>query len=427
MKTVLLITTSFSPDGSGGSFRVAKLAKYLPSYGWVPHILTTTSGLDKWPDDRRFVISRAPMFGFVMATYLKVKGWWGRLRKGKEEKASVADSKVNVNQRRLAEYLLVPDEYVQWVLGALVVGGYVIAKNKPHVIYSSSPAPSALLVGYLLHCFSGIPWILEFRDLWSQNPFRSPRPFGWLERLEQRIERKIVCRASKIIVTSEHYRTDLLTKFPELDGRSIKYAPNGYDPEDFDGVTAKKFCKYTIIHTGNFYGRRTSRDFLEGFDLFLRNVSISKEDCQVLLIGRTNVDTQNDIDRLGLNDVVFQKGEFTPARTIEYMLGADLLLLVPGPGRGTIPGKTYEYMAAGKPILALADEGGAIWKMVTELGLGEAVKCDDVDSIACSILKFYDYKSNNLSHYFLDLTEQRSRYSRKEIARKVALELDEIS
>ncbi|HKX48388.1 MAG TPA: hypothetical protein VJM06_06955, partial [Gaiellaceae bacterium] len=66
-----------------------------------------------------------------------------------------------------------------------------------------------------------------------------------------------------------------------------------------------------------------------------------------------------------------------------------LLLLVPdasGRGKGVLSGKVYEYIAAGRPILAVVPPDGAAAALVRETGAGVVVAPDDVEGIRAALV-----------------------------------------
>jgi len=62
------------------------------------------------------------------------------------------------------------------------------------------------------------------------------------------------------------------------------------------------------------------------------------------------------------------------SKSIEYLLRADLLLLVIPKvknNRGILTGKFFEYLASGKPILAIGPTDGDLAKIIQETGCGQ--------------------------------------------------------
>ena len=107
-----------------------------------------------------------------------------------------------------------------------------------------------------------------------------------------------------------------------------------------------------------------------------------------------------------------------------------LLLLVPdagGRGKGVLSGKVYEYLAAGRPILAVVPPDGAAAALVRETGAGVVAAPDDVDGIRDALLELHRrYANGGLPAVELD-PDDEERLSRRarveemaELVRRVA-------
>lgn len=389
MRRMLLICPGFPPEDGGGTIRVAKLAKYLPAFGWSMTVVTAQppKGAEGPTTLRREVlVRRAPRFDLTGALVAPLAA----LRRYCRKEISSSTGKDGPGMggppsRRLAEYFMVPDDRVLWVPLAVLAALWAWAVDGPEVVYSTSPSASAHLIGLVVKGLTRTKWIIEFRDPWTFNPFRIPRPFSWMERLERWMERCILRQADHVVVTSEAYRERFLTMYPELQPEKFSWIPNGFDPEDFEKIERREHPGITLVHAGTFYAHRSPLHFLEGLALALAQQPHVRRILKVRFLGPEDPMTPLGVVRWGLEDVVVQAGKLNHKQCIEAMVNADLLLLIPGPGEGTIPGKLYEYFAAKRPILCLADEG-ASRALVISLGLGVAASPEDPEGIAACLL-----------------------------------------
>jgi glycosyltransferase involved in cell wall biosynthesis len=95
---------------------------------------------------------------------------------------------------------------------------------------------------------------------------------------------------------------------------------------------------------------------------------------------------------LGLEDCVVWRGYVPHRDAIEAMREATVLVLIKHVEprfRGLIPGKLYEYMGAGRPILALVPDSEAA-DLVRDLGWGEVAPPDDPEAIAAALLRLLE-------------------------------------
>jgi glycosyltransferase involved in cell wall biosynthesis len=107
------------------------------------------------------------------------------------------------------------------------------------------------------------------------------------------------------------------------------------------------------------------------------------------------------------------------------MAGADVGLLTNTTAGGdatSVPGKVYEYLALGKPVLCLT-EGGAAETLLSRLGAGSlAARIDDPSSIAAALdrLQAGDRPEAGAGNGL-------ARYSRRELASEMAGLLERVS
>jgi glycosyltransferase involved in cell wall biosynthesis len=435
MNRVMLVANGFPPEGGGGNIRVTKLAKYLPLFEWTPLVLTaqppSLSGSIDHTLDSHVTVYRAPRCDITVWLF-SYKNWFLRIIRSlrrvepgaaRRVATSLAGERV-VARRRWSEYFLLPDDRVFWVPGAVLLGLWAGLKHKPRVLYATSPNPTALIVGYCLSRLLGVPWIAEFRDPWTFNPFHHPRPFRWLERLELLMERLVLTGANHIVVTSPQYKRDLLARHDNLMESDITYIPNGFDPDDFKHARAFRFEKFAILHAGNFYGPRSSRPFLVALKGVLDKQPDLRPAIQVVFLGVQDADTARALKEFGLNDVVNQVSTVSHAQSVEYILGADVLLLIPGPGDGTMPGKMFEYLAARKPVLAIADRG-IVQEFIESSGIGTVTAVDDAEGTKAALTNLIG-KVMNGTNLYPDISALYRRFDRQHLAGCIAKILDAV-
>ena len=206
--------------------------------------------------------------------------------------------------------------------------------------------------------------MLDMRDPWIHEPYEAISD-GLRRHIETWIEWWVLksCRAcifaNRSIETYARAHPRWRNKF--------HYISNGYDSADFACTEPLKFDKYTIVHNGHFLpGYRTADVFLLALREVLKDKSDLTRQLQVLLIGRSG-DEKKLIDALELGSVVNSIDYLPHKESLNYLMGADLLLLIGGSHRWEETGKIYEYLATGKPILALVRPDGAAAELLQEL------------------------------------------------------------
>ena len=362
MKKVLMIAYHFPPMVSVGVLRTLKFAKYLPRFEWKPAILTVRN-----PD---------PLAYKLDPQHMKEK-----LKDVKVYKSWDFPLSWAVKGLRLlginGKWFFVPDSLYAWFFTSIFVGKKIIEKEKIDAIYATGPPQTAFLVGAFLKRICNRPLVIDFRDLWINNPFVS-YPSKIHYRLERRMEEWVLEQADVVAVVCQSLKSELVQSFPFLNESKIYVISNGFDPDDFDEVTPRSFGKFTILHAGSIYGPRV-REFkllLEAVDHLIHSRSVLAEDFQLIFVGYLARAARKIMGDLNLPNVHYV-GVKHHHEIIELMLGSDVLLLIPGASEN-ITAKIFEYLAAGKFILNLSDWDGEASELINEMQVGKTVKTNPI-------------------------------------------------
>ncbi len=409
-RKVLIVAYYFPPLGGAGVQRTLKFIKYLPEFGWQPVVLTAkVKGL--YLSDSSLENEIAANVSIHRTPALLFPSWlpW-RLRKF------------------VARWLLVVDEQLGWLPYAIAQGRKIIKHSDIDAIYTTSAPYTTHLIGLRLKRQSGLPWVADFRDPWVGN-FSNTFPSPLHKQIAQRLEYRVSQAAERVIVVSEPMRQALLARH-FLAPERVYTLPNGYDRCDFEDVQAlgQRDDQLVMVYTGSFYGPQTPIYLLQGLRVVLDAGRVSRHKVQLRLIGNIGQATRKQIEALGLVDTVQVTGYLPHRQSIGHLLGADLLVLVVGSGPGSeavLTGKIFEYLAAGKPVLALTPPGVAA-DLIREAQAGVVVDPEDVTAIASQITAIYEA----WQRCELKITGDQNviaRYDRRLLTGQLARVLDEVA
>lgn len=360
------------------------MLQYLPTLGWAPVSLTVASP-DVDPNSSAICTPRLdPAAAYhELRSFLRAR--FGA-RRGISQGLPLGSP---ANRRRPSEYFMVPDNRLFWALNAVPAAIRTVRKNSVDAIYSSSPDASAHLTAMLTSLVTDTPWLAEFRDPWTRNPFRRPRPWGLVESVEEWLERLVTERAHSIVSVTEGIRKDFIERLGILPDR-ITTVPNGYDSNDFAAIEPIRFPTYTVVHVGHFYGARSALPFLAALKQFRTECPSLAETFRVVFVGSVDESAAQFIETACIADVISVRGPCRQSEALSYVMGADTLLLVPGPGDGTVTSKVFEYIYARKPILTIASRSAASSQLVLASGLGTVVAPEDTAGIVCALRTMRD-------------------------------------
>ena len=401
---VLVVAYHFPPEGSVGTHRTLRLVRHLSTSGWDVTVLTGTPStysagcvidpdlLGRVPGNVRVV--RAP----ALRPVDRVTGLLKRNRRtsngGKPQTISQGTSSSRnglrlsiARSKKWVEGVLgIPDQHVSWLGPAIAAGMNASIGRRPDVIYSTSPPWTGQLVARALASLLRCSWVADFRDPWARAPWRESRqPVA--TRAAEVMERAVVRRADAIVFTT---RTNMEENASFYGAAATKFhlVRNGCDRAEFEGLVPRvRDDRFTILHAGSMYGgRRPAVLFSALASLRDRGVIDARSFCfrQIGRVALGGVDVAAESARFGLQGLVEVLDTLPRRDILREMAGASCLLLLQQGTTVSIPGKLFEYFAAGRPILAIA-EAGETADLVRASGCGVAVTPEDQAGLEAAI------------------------------------------
>jgi len=333
-------------QGSSGVLRTWNFSRYLPDFGWSPLVLTASPGAYGPVEERPGGLKAPP----------NVKLW----------RAMAFDTARVLSVRgRYLRSMALPDRWVSWYPAAVLRALSIVRKHRPKLIWSTYPIATAHLVALTVQRLTGLPWVADFRDSMTEEGYpANPRE----RRLYQRIEQRAVSRAQAVVFTTEGTRRMYSGRYGEDAARRFHVIPNGYGEDNFlraealrSGPRARDSSPLVLLHSGVLYpSERDPRPFLQALASLKAQGRISANELRIVLRA-TGHDAliRSLIDSAGVGDIVQLAGPIAYEPALAEMLDADALLLFQAANcNHQIPAKLYEYLRAGRPILALTDERG---------------------------------------------------------------------
>jgi hypothetical protein len=287
-----------------------------------------------------------------------------------------------------------------------------------------SPPATAHIVGKALKSEFNLPWIADFRDLWTQNHYY---PYSRIRRKrEESLELRTLASVDALVTVSEPTATELGTLHKN---KNIYGIPNGFDPAEMDHTQGKLTGKFTLTYTGNIYpGKQSPEPLFSALNELISQREIAAEDIEIRFYGAKI----NWIDELaakyGLNSIIKQYGMIDRTTVIIKQRESQLLLLLKWNDpeqKGIIPAKIFEYLAAKRSVLAIGDFQDVTDDILQETNAGVNVRTlDDLRNVLLNL--YHEYKQKGLIS-FSGNEPEINKYSHKEMAKKFAEILDSIT
>ena len=313
--------------------------------------------------------------------------------------------------REIAHY---PDSEKGWKPFAVKAGDELLQNEDVDAMISSSSPVTCHLIARELKEKHRIPWIADFRDLWTQNHNYS---YSRLRKLfEKKFELKTLSTADTLVTASSPI-TEKMKKLHK--GKSIHTITNGFDPDKMSNGKANLTSKFTITYTGQIYPKQDPSKLLVALKDLISERAIDTNDVDVRFYGPENGLLTRKIEEYGLSAIVSQCGIVPREISFEKQRESRLLLLLKWEDpqeRGIYTGKIFEYLAAKRPILATGGTDDVVKELLKETNAG--IDAQTVEDIKNALRRLYvEYKlSGKITCQ--GNSEKVNRYSYREIAEK---------
>ncbi len=431
MKKVLIVAYYFPPSGGPGVQRVLKYVQYLRQFGWEPVVLTVEDA--NFPARDESLLAEIPPDVKVVRT--KIFEPYDLYRKLTGKGAGTAIDVNTIRKKgaripmseRLSEFIratfFIPDARRGWLRHAVRAGLKTIREDGIEAIYSSSPPYTCALIARALKRRSGLRWIAGFRDPWT-GFITTPNRWAIPRAIDRRLERSVFTEADAVEVAWLGIEKDARGKYPELPGDKFHHLPNGYDSHDFPDVDASERTdpRFTVTYTGSMYGLRNPDAFLKAVEGLVNDGSVDANKLRLRFIGRFGEEVHEMFRSSSVRSSIEVEGYMPHRESIVQLLLSDALLLVVDEcdeSEEVVPGKVYEYIGSGKPLIAVAPEKSAIADLLKETAAGYVAHQSNIAGIARAIKALYDDHAAD-RRTLQPIVEHVERYERKNMTARLA-------
>lgn len=419
---VAIVAYYFPPVGGAGTQRASKLCRYLPEFGWTPTVVCCAPSTDNTEHrlaarhlDQGMASSDLPPDLDVLRINATDAGTW--VDRASEHLDSL------INEDSIDAILVTMSPF--WL------------------------APIVERFG------SKLPVVADLRDPWALDGV--PKYRHWFQwKRDLKTMGRTLGAATHVVMNTPEARAATLRAFDHLDANRVHAIPNGFDRADFEqAIPAPRpeGARFTLVHTGTFLtyqalppaglkarvkqrvnyrpepirpiGRAVG-PVLEAIDLVRREKPALMEGFRFVHVGNLDDATKAWIDASPSRDLVDSIGYLSHNESVGQLLSADALFLhlhglPPGHRARIVPGKTYEYLASGRPILGALPEGDARDLLAERDRCLLADPCDPA-SIARALETLIEQGSELAQPVLAD--PDLEPYDRRQIAQRMAGVLD---
>ena len=371
---IAVVTYYFPPATAVGAHRWASMARHLRAMGHDVVVVTSTIH-GSLADDADRVLRTADLGNAELLRRL--------LRRPALPEPGAAPAQTPAPA--VLTKVVPPDSHlVSWVPSALAAVRRLRRAGPIDCLITSGPPDSAHLVGLLLGRRRPA-WVADFRDGWRFEPLHGGWPTRAQDRLDAWLERRVARTADVVVGATSPIAEDFGARL----GADAHWVSNGFEPAGAATGDVPPDAEpgwLTLVHTGTLSGPRgrDPRPFLEALHAFNASRSNGQPRLRLVLAGRPSVEDERLVAEAAVGTAVRHVGLLDRPATLALQRGADALLLLTGVHRSEATGKLFEYLASGRPIVALARDNEAA-RIVRETGTGVALDGADPAAIQAAL------------------------------------------
>ena len=264
----------------------------------------------------------------------------------------------------------------------------------PNLIFSSSPPPTTHLIASKLAKKFRIKWVADFRDPWSKIHYYQDQRISLIQKLDEKLEKKIQDQCEVITCASKSF-TDLLM-IQTKDKIQVIY--NGFDDSDVIVESNKNDDSFNIVYIGGLNQNRYYPEFFNQLFSLFNSKILDPQKCRLIIAGSVEDTIRNELETLFAKFNNYQYlGYVAHKDATAWMQKAGILILflenVAG-YEGHVPGKLFEYLITGNPILGIGNTNGDTAQILQETGVG--VIMDKTADYKDQLKVYYnDWMNNN--------------------------------
>ncbi|MBN2075687.1 MAG: glycosyltransferase [Dehalococcoidales bacterium] len=428
---VLIISYFFPPENKIASLRIGKFAKYLPQFGWDPIILTAKKPIEfpasipvETDNERIYSTSYHSIDSFLTKKLVTREMNDVPVSIKRKQNTNLNWKNIALNFIRLARPIYTNSLVSEltgpmgWYKSGITEGFELIKKYNIDVIFSTYSPAVCHVIASKLHSHTKIPWVADFRDLWSLNHnTKKIEPFHFIEKTW---EKRTMSNSSILVTVSE----PLGQKLEKLHAKKTSIITNGFDEDDYkDGVQV--LPKFTITYTGRVYPGKQDPTPLFHAIAELRDKNILNEnDLEVRFYGDNVIDIISPIaEKYNIKSFLRICGPIPFNESIRKQKESTVLLQLSWNDqkeKGLYSAKIFEYLGASRPILSIGMKVDVIEELLKNTGAGTSLcAVEDIEHTLLEWLKEFKHDGKITFNYKPD-RKAIEGYTRKEQTRKLA-------
>jgi glycosyltransferase involved in cell wall biosynthesis len=378
---LLFLAYSFPPATASGCVRTWSVAKFLSRLGWEVTVVTPHPSV--WRRVEAPAVAEANLRREGIHRILTGHRW----RWLEPEPLNCWNQNLGWLMggicRKIARCLGI-DSRIGWIKVAERTCSTLRAQDVDVILASGRPFATFKLAKRLSDRL-GRPYVLDYRDPWTENPHGAARH----RPVQRQEEARLLSGCAAVTIVSHSWGVALDRRFGL--GAKLHVITNGYDPEGLAEVKPYDFGHFAIVYTGVFYPpKRVISPVMAALKRFKEAThNNAGSPWYFHYYGETENHVREEAKRFGVTDRVVLHGRVPRGEALSAVRGADVTVVITSvtgdatlADRGIMTGKIFDALGLGTPILLIAPPGSDAEAIAQTTGLARSFTGNDIDGIA---------------------------------------------
>jgi hypothetical protein len=427
-KKVLIICYYWIPAGGPGVQRWLKFVKYLPSFSYQPIVFIPEN--PNYPIIDNEIENEVPKEAIILKHKIFEPYQLAAKFSKKDSKTISSGIIAPEKQQTFIQKILlwirgnvfIPDARMFWVKPSIKYLQKYIIDNQIDTIITSGPPHSLHLIGLQLKQKLNIRWLADFRDPWTTISYhKALKLSNFAAKKHKNLEQKVLQTADHILVTSPTTKKE----FENITKKPISVITNGYDTVLMPKVALD--TQFSLAHIGSLLAERNPRILWKVLQELCNEIEGFKTNFQLNLIGKVSQNILDTLQEFQLMENTQVLGYVSHQEAIKHQKKSQILLLIEINSTDTeciIPGKLFEYLVSGRPILAIGPLKSDIQDLIQKTNTGVYFNYEEKEKLKQQILEYYilfqegklqsygiglePFSRKNLTHQLVSILEKKS-------------------
>lgn len=395
MKKVLLLTYYWPPSGKATLHWPLNIIKHLPEFGWQPSVLTIDEDTFSHKDES-LLKEISPALQIIKSKVFEPFNLYRKFLGKEKSKPLIASETISIDNKGFKHKLsiwirmnlFVPDARIGWYPYAVKAGKQLMEKENFDAIVSIGPPHSTHLVALRLSKLFNVPLYPVFIDPWVDIVYyKNFKRNRFTLSIDNYFEKKVLAHAKKAIFVTSSMKEDYVRKYDFLNKKSaVLYW--GYNEEEFASLKKEKTSDTkTILHAGNIFDYQNIKPFWRQVKKEIDGGS----KLRLKFIGTVGSGIKQSISEAGLDGNVDYAGFLPYSQVPQEMMNADFLLVCATEKRH-LPGKMFEYLRTGNPVIAFGNDNSEMENILASVNAGKLFSYNESGEEVFSLAE--DFKSD---------------------------------